>query len=358
MSEFNGTCNGHKHNSEPGIKHQVIDPRFECPICLTCLREPYLTICGHRFCQQCILMWLEKKGSVCPVDGRVLKKETDLFLDNYTKREISDQIIKCPYPNCKHISPLLEYEQHLLQVHEIVSPTSSKVNNFQFNGEANGEEENESLWMSPGKYQSKADEATKLLIKSLFERLVILEQKSLEQENQLKTAKDKIAEMQNERLRFEAELALKVCNGTYVWNITDVKSKIRFMCKDSANTFYSDGFYTSYTGYKFCARIYVTPQQKYLSLWTHIMKGDNDHTLSWPFSGRICFTLIHPTKPENSLREKMCSRPDVEAFKRPKNTINMRGFGYNEFISLSDLTSQEFLNESDTLNIKIQINVV
>lgn len=37
----------------------MIDPRFECSICLNCLKDPMLTKCGHRFCSECIRAWLK-----------------------------------------------------------------------------------------------------------------------------------------------------------------------------------------------------------------------------------------------------------------------------------------------------------
>lgn len=37
----------------------LIDPRFECSICLNCLKDPMLTRCGHRFCSECISTWLK-----------------------------------------------------------------------------------------------------------------------------------------------------------------------------------------------------------------------------------------------------------------------------------------------------------
>lgn len=37
----------------------VINPRFECSICLNCLKDPTLTRCGHRFCYECIHEWLK-----------------------------------------------------------------------------------------------------------------------------------------------------------------------------------------------------------------------------------------------------------------------------------------------------------
>lgn len=31
-----------------------LEIKYECPICLMCLREPVQTECGHRFCRNCI----------------------------------------------------------------------------------------------------------------------------------------------------------------------------------------------------------------------------------------------------------------------------------------------------------------
>lgn len=43
---------------DDGMK-EYLEPRFECPICLTWLRDPVLTSCGHKFCSQCIYTWLQ-----------------------------------------------------------------------------------------------------------------------------------------------------------------------------------------------------------------------------------------------------------------------------------------------------------
>lgn len=35
-----------------------LDVKYECPICLSTLKEPCQTNCGHRFCRDCIHRWL------------------------------------------------------------------------------------------------------------------------------------------------------------------------------------------------------------------------------------------------------------------------------------------------------------
>lgn len=46
---------------EEGYDFDFVLPReekYDCPICLLVLRDPYQTECGHRFCQNCIKRWL------------------------------------------------------------------------------------------------------------------------------------------------------------------------------------------------------------------------------------------------------------------------------------------------------------
>lgn len=87
------------------------------------------------------------------------------------------------------------------------------------------------------------------------------------------------------------------------------------------------------------------------------MHGEADAVLDWPFCGRISFTLIHPSDPEKSVKETMMSRPELEAFKRPSREISTRGFGYNEFVLVSDVFKLGFLN-NDCITIKVQVQAV
>ena len=41
-----------KHYFQGGYDCQFVEPfdgKFECPICLLCQRDPYQTVCGHRW---------------------------------------------------------------------------------------------------------------------------------------------------------------------------------------------------------------------------------------------------------------------------------------------------------------------
>lgn len=53
----------------------------------------------------------------------------------------------------------------------------------------------------------------------------------------------------------------------------------------------------------------------------------------------------------------MMTRPELDAFKRPVQDFNPKGFGYTEFALLDELIEQEFV-QSNQLVIKVQAQPV
>ncbi|EZA54362.1 hypothetical protein DMN91_002044 [Ooceraea biroi] len=319
-----------------------LEPRFECPICLTWLRDPVLTSCGHKFCSQCIYTWLKKEGACCPVDSRPLKSDSDLFRDLYTSREISQKRTTCPYQQfgCKvELSPV-DMETHMNQC-----AYKNDLSESQVESTTNAMSAESKLWDPPPKNSvqvSDCREDWQQLLKSLYERIVVLEQGNRELSITLSNQKNQLAAM-----------CLRNCNGVYVWRLTSFREKLAAMSNDPLKMFYSPGFYTNPYGYKICARINISSKDSnYLSLVVHIMKSENDDTLDWPFKGAMYFVLIHPQSPEKNIREITWSVPNVEALRKPVYELNKRSFGYTEFVRVCDVT--DFLRD-DTLVFRIEI---
>lgn len=89
------------------------DDKYDCPICLYVLRDPMQTKCGHRFCKKCIEKWIRESESRCPVDNQRLN-QSDLFPDNYAKREVLNLNVKCPNykKGCDLIVTLSDVQNH------------------------------------------------------------------------------------------------------------------------------------------------------------------------------------------------------------------------------------------------------
>ncbi|KAK6626702.1 hypothetical protein RUM44_009178 [Polyplax serrata] len=367
-----------------------LDPQYECPICLSCLKEPLLTSCGHRFCSSCLGIWLESKGERCPVDGAVLNKKSDLFPDHFTRREILSRKTTCR--TCKQEMGISELEEHML-VHveggrdgddglcpfksvgceaEVTKETlrehlTKDIHahlNLVASSHASLKEklkvsdrmtevlaQESALWdpQEKGKEQQNAS-----LMRALYERVVILEQRCHEQNAQIQKLKSEVQEAES-KVR---EVSLQHASGQYLWSITEFSKKVEAMRSGDKRLFFSEGFYTSPIGYKICGRINLSPNNgDQLSLLIHLMKTAHDCTLDWPFTGRIHLAVIHPTNPELSAKETMMTRPDLDSFKRPLREMNTKAFGYPQFISLNDIFKNGFLT-NDTLLVKIHIQRV
>nr|XP_018917969.1 PREDICTED: TNF receptor-associated factor 6 [Bemisia tabaci] len=379
-------------------KVQLFDQRYECPVCLSCLKDPVLTKCGHRFCESCIHMWLEKRSKSCPIDGAALE-DSDLFPDLYTKREILEQRILCPFEGCGISLPLMELDGHMTECSfkENVEPEKEKECSFKAfgclavltNSEdlskhlqselhnhmellvktcsrltqpslAHKAQESEHFW-SP----SKADEESpailpqKELIRALYERIVLLEQSNREQEAELRKSQQQVSSLSAELSVCKEHLSRIMHSGEYVWKINKFKLTLNRMLINPTYMYYSPYIYTSAYGYRFRARLNISLQNKnYLALNIHLVSGDHDATLDWPFSGQIMLAVAHPDDSLLTVKETVMSEPDLEAFKRPiKDMMNARAFGFNEFISISQVLENGYLDD-DTLIIRIQVKII
>lgn len=375
------------------------EARFECPICLAWLRDPVLTQCGHRFCRNCIHSWLEK-NSFCPVDNMKLEIDKDIFPDNFTRREISQQRMRCPNISkgcfeelspldidahllvCKFRPPQLpdneklrclfvevgcdrkfdddpELQRHLeqdIQHHLILMSQSYSKLTISSQASTSAIAQQANFWDPPSKSEQnqKPADSTQNLLKALFERIVILEQKTREQDIIIANMSEQI----NSNNLAMSKLSLRYCNGCYIWYVTDFKSKIEAMRNNHHVMYYSPGFFTSPHGYKFCIRFNLSPRDpSYIAILVHVMRTDHDNTLDWPFSGRFTIALVHPIQSFRSVKETMMTRPELEAFKRPSTEMNPKGFGYTEFVLLEELFTQDFIDKNQLL-VKVTVQAV
>jgi len=358
-----------------GERH--LEARFECPICLQCLSEPVLTPCGHRFCNTCIHKWLQREGGVCPVDNQPLDSK-DLFPDNFTRREIHEldrkngqdggesgsRMVECTFREVGCLAAVHpdEMAAHLdTQIHYHTGLLSTAYSKLQVSVQGQNvytkAQEASNLWEpdNKGQLQQNGDvhQSWQGLLRSLYERIVMLEQRNREQDIQLENMKRQFTNVDC----VAHDLALRYCNGTYLWTVTQVSSKLTAMAANPTRCmYYSPGFYTAPNGYRFCARLNLSPNDRtHVALHIHLMRTDHDDSLLWPFTGRITFMLVNPKDSSQHVCDTMMSRPELVAFKRPMKDMNPRGFGYTEFISVHDLSVRGFVTPSDSLLIKLHI---
>ncbi|CAK1578057.1 unnamed protein product [Parnassius mnemosyne] len=387
------------------------ESRYECPVCLNWLRDPVITTCGHKFCKSCITSWLRNSGH-CPIDNINLSMKVDIFPDNYTKREIQEQRMSCPFAakgcNIK-VTPLdldahiasCEYNQpEVSSQSEIRVPCSFqavgcketfesqeemnnhlhkdiqnhmsflmnayseiKINNDISNASIDAkEQEAMNLWEAPDKDGAQSTSApltnTSALIRALYERVVVLEQRNREQDIVIANISKQLSAFAVAKMKQNSDMMLRYCMGSYIWRIDNFKARLDAMLKDHFKMLYSPGFYTSPNGYRFCVRLNISPQNPLcFALHVHLMKTENDDCLEWPFNGRISFAMINQYDPEMTQRDTMMSNSSLVAFKKPTAEICVRGFGYTEYAVVSDVVRNGFV-KNDILIIKVNIKCV
>ncbi|XP_057326049.1 TNF receptor-associated factor 6-A [Microplitis mediator] len=376
-------------------------PRFECPICLSWLQDPVLTSCGHKFCYNCIHNWLKREGARCPIDSQVLEENKDIFRDHYTSREISQQQINCLYENfgCDMKLSPLSMQSHVIncihkknfksngivgnstvvnecvenfeekdscntQVDEDNNNCLSKIEDRLSSIKMKTEETNDTFigstplnsYSNNGNLDCENIKDWKRLTKNLYERIVTLEQSNQELNITIKNQSAVITSLQEVINMKEQEISSNNRHGIFIWKINLFQEKLKEMQSTPLKMFYSSEFYTHPNGYKICARVNISSKNsEFLSIVIHMMQSDNNDFLDWPFEGTISFILVHPLDSKKSIREETCTKPNLEAFKKPTEELNKRSFGYTEFVPINEL-SNFFHNNSLVFRIEIAKN--
>lgn len=370
------------------------DSRYECAICIDWLNEPVLTSCGHRFCKSCLNDWLQNHNQCCPLDNKQLSAEQDIFPDNYTRREIEQLKHKCPNSphGCAVVASPIELHRHLpscpyrrqqqQQPLEEKCPFASIKCDFVGRPETNQLEEHLktdmphhmqlmlqafqqtaiATWQPhkphenghktgqlppPPQYANGVDEQ---IVQTMYQRIVVLEQRAREQETRIENL--------HKQLRRQQPIDARYSNGTIVWQIEQLSALVERLRANANNQVYSHECYTSPYGYKFCARLNIQPRKPHaLSLHVHMMQSENDFHLDWPFKGRIKLCMVHPNDANLSQHDTIMTKPEILAFCQPHEVISTRGFGFLEYVNISNIMHLGFCAD-DRLLIKIEINIV
>ena len=136
--------------------------------------------------------------------------------------------------------------------------------------------------------------------------------------------------------------------------------------KITRSAFHSPPFYTSPIGYKMCVRVDANGlgngEGTHVSVYAYLVKGDNDDSLTWPFTGTVIFELLNQLEDKNHhgmsvtfQAEKYSSQRVVSGERAPK------GWGFKQFISHSHLGNQPDKNcqylKNDTLFFRVSVKL-
>ena len=107
----------------------------------------------------------------------------------------------------------------------------------------------------------------------------------------LQLAMDTILKLEDKVVRIQSSTASKEEALTYSFKMYNFSKY-----KSNDETFFSKPYYTSPNGYKFCIQVYANGYKEgkgtHVSAFVCLMKGANDDSLAWPFTGNITIGLF------------------------------------------------------------------
>ena len=136
--------------------------------------------------------------------------------------------------------------------------------------------------------------------------------------------------------------------------------------KHDKDVFYSTPFYTSRTGYKMCVFVYANGngggEGTHVSAYAYLMKGDNDDSLTWPFTGEVIFEILNQLEDNNHHKATASFLADEDVSKRVVDGERATdGWGRPQVISHAHLDYNLFKNcqylLNDTLVFRVSVRV-
>ena len=135
--------------------------------------------------------------------------------------------------------------------------------------------------------------------------------------------------------------------------------------KKAGDWWYSPPFYSHIAGYKMCLRVQANGQgfgeDTHVSVFVHLMQGEYDDKLKWPYRGDITIQLLNQSSDEGH-REVTVPFDDTvggAAAGRVVGRERAAGFGYSQFIAHTELkTENKVYLKNDCLVFQIPNFVV
>ena len=166
----------------------------------------------------------------------------------------------------------------------------------------------------------------------------------------LEAVEEKISALQNQVMQRPKE---------YTWKISGFSEVLKQARSGEKPKIFSTPFY--HENYKFRLGLAANGQSSgkntHLSIYFHIMKGENDAILPWPFHKKVTLILIDQQETPNyreNIVMSFTADPLKKQYARPVTDEN-GGRGFHEFVSHTKLSERRYLVD-DTIYIKVRVD--
>ena len=124
--------------------------------------------------------------------------------------------------------------------------------------------------------------------------------------------------------------------------------------KNKDELFITHPFYTSSEGYRVGVEVGFSDDDTHISTYFYVLSGDNDKKLSWPFIGRVTFTLLNQLENANHYNVTLSITTEDQML------VNDQ-LGFDHFIPRSEIShnpvkKMQYLMD-DTLYFRVTVEV-
>ena len=146
----------------------------------------------------------------------------------------------------------------------------------------------------------------------------------------------------------------------FILEISEVQQCRQGDVNEEAIAFFSPAIYKDNYEYKFGIRVYLSGvdngRGRYVAIFVHMMKGEYDDFLHWPFTGTITLSILDRYGARNNdISQIIQATPNVSVFQRPKEAICPNGWGFVKFAPIGQVFGPHYVKE-DKLFLKIEFS--
>ena len=196
-------------------------------------------------------------------------------------------------------------------------------------------------------------------VNTLNEQLISCKQDHSQFKGDNQSLKERVSHLEGKNTELEGQLAAlrinqDVCSpGLVDFIVTNYRQH-----KQDNDKWYSEPFYSHSQGYKMCLQVvangWATAAGTDLSVFVHLMQGEFDGLLKWPFRGEVSIHLLDPNEDGRYYAKTVTYSEDTgsEYAAKVTNRRWSKGYGFRKFIPHTDLEWNYVKN--DCIKLRVQ----
>ncbi len=147
----------------------------------------------------------------------------------------------------------------------------------------------------------------------------------------------------------------------HIVEITEIQQLRAVDANRVAPAFFSSAIYTDSYEHKLGVRMYLNGvgdgSGRYVSLFVHMMQGEYDDILRWPFTGTVTLSIMDRSDTRhNDISQIVQATPNSSAFQRPREAISRRGCGFVKFALIEKVFGPQYV-KNGTLLLKVEFSI-